>query len=232
MIRQAPLAFGVVVTLAAILIFFGVDYHYSETISTQRERIALYQDTLKVKSPEEAGKQAEALWSSLNATTRRVAELEATGSLPQQKLEMLPDGKFPVWVRVGYSEIGQTEIPGPKENPRITAYFKAVGDTQGLRDDIDDWASAFVEWSLNGAGIIGPKSNDPASWATWGKKIDSPMPGCIVVFSFNGLKHVAFYIEDDGPGAIKTLGGNQSDTVKISRYAKKDVIAYRMPPSN
>jgi len=231
-IRAAPLSFFVINVLMAILIFFAVEYHYAETISTQRERIALYQDKLKVGSPEEAEKQFTALWNSLNGMTRRVNELEATGSLPQTKLDALPEGTFPVWVRFAYGEIGQAEIFGPKNNPRIVSYMRSIGEPEDFQDDRDDWSSGFAEWALNGVGINGPKNNNPIAWANWGTKLEKPVRGCVVIFSFDGLKHVAFYIEDDGEGFIKVLGGNQSDAVKISRYAKKDVIAYRMPPQN
>ena len=31
--------------------------------------------------------------------------------------------------------------------------------------------------------------------------------------------------------SVNILGGNQSDVVKVSRYAKKDVVGYRLPAS-
>jgi hypothetical protein len=31
---------------------------------------------------------------------------------------------------------------------------------------------------------------------------------------------------------VNILGGNQSDLVKVSRYAKKDVVGYRLPPQS
>ena len=64
----------------------------------------------------------------------------------------------PSWIKYAFDEISEREIPGPEENPRIVQYFKSIGAKANYRDDIDDWASAFVEWSLNQAGIHGPKS--------------------------------------------------------------------------
>jgi uncharacterized protein (TIGR02594 family) len=69
---------------------------------------------------------------------------------------------------------------------------------------------------------------DPNAWLAWGRSIDAPEQGCITVFSFQGLGHVGFFISEEGK-AVNILGGNQSDVVKVSRYAKKDVVGYRLP---
>jgi len=135
---------------------------------------------------------------------------------------------MPPWLAVAYREIGQEEIAGPQNNPRIIEYLATVGNPQGLQDDEVDWASAFVEWSLRQAGIPGPQSMEPNAWLNWGRTIPEPEPGCVVVFSFKGLGHVGFYVKTEG-NSLYILGGNQSDAVKISRYAKKDAIGYRMP---
>src|SRR5579872_6216569 len=134
----------------------------------------------------------------------------------------------PAWVKTAYKEREQTEIPGPQENPRIVEYFNAIGAKKTYRDDLDDWASAFAEWSLNKNGIIGPKSDDPFAWLHWGQKLDQPRFGCITILSFSGLHHVGFFFTDNGE-SILVLGGNQDDTVNISRYSKSSVVGYRWP---
>jgi hypothetical protein len=50
------------------------------------------------------------------------------------------------------------------------------------------------------------------------------------MFSIRDVQHVAFYIDDDGD-FIKVLGGNENESVSISRYPKSAVVAYRMPPA-
>ena len=69
---------------------------------------------------------------------------------------------------------------------------------------------------------------DPSAWLEWGRGIEAPEQGCIAVFSFSGLPHVGFFIGVEGK-SVQILGGNQSDMVKISRYARKDVVGYRLP---
>lgn len=132
------------------------------------------------------------------------------------------------WLAVAKAEMGEEEIHGPENNPRILEYVAAVQSTRGLQDDEVDWASAFVEWSLNQVGIEGPQTMEPNAWLSWGRSLELPEEGCIAVFSFNGLGHVGFFVGEDGK-SLNVLGGNQSDLVKISRYAKKDLIGYRLP---
>ena len=61
----------------------------------------------------------------------------------------------------------------------------------------------------------------------WGRQVDVPEVGCIVVFAFD---HVGFYVKDDN-GVVRVLGGNQNNSVMIKSYPKKDVLTYRMPPA-
>jgi uncharacterized protein (TIGR02594 family) len=134
------------------------------------------------------------------------------------------------WLAVANGEIGEEEIAGPENNARILDYLATVQSTRGIQDDEIDWASAFAEWSLNQVGIEGPQSMEPNAWLTWGRGIDAPEQGCVAVFSFKGLGHVGFFISEEGK-SVNILGGNQSDVVKVSRYAKKDVVGYRLPAS-
>jgi uncharacterized protein (TIGR02594 family) len=134
------------------------------------------------------------------------------------------------WLAAANAEIGQEEIAGPENNARILDYIATVQSTRGVQDDEIDWASAFAEWSLNQVGLEGPQSMEPTAWLGWGRGIAAPEEGCITVFSFNGLGHVGFFVSEEGK-SLNILGGNQSDLVKISRYAKKDVLGYRLPTS-
>ena len=113
---------------------------------------------------------------------------------------------------------------------RILEYFKAVGAKPNYRDDVDDWASAFAEWSLNQVGIHGPKNDDPFEWIEWGYGLSKPVVGCIVILSFSGLHHVGFYFGED-EDFVRVLGGNEDDAVRIYRYPKSSVYGYRWPPN-
>ena len=164
------------------------------------------------RATDEARKETTQLMTAVNKVLERYI-----GVAPRLA-ENAPD-----WLKVAYSELGQTEIIGPAENPRIQAYFKALGDGRNRSDEIDDWASPFVEWSLQQVGKSGPKNMDPFSWLEWGAPTNDPKLGCVVVLSFAGLRHVGFYMGDEGD-FIKILGGNQDDSVRVSRYMKSSVV--------
>jgi len=132
---------------------------------------------------------------------------------------------LPGWIAVAVKEIGEEEVAGIGNNPRILEYVGAVQTTESVQDDVIEWASPFVEWCLNQVGITGPKDLNAVSWLQWGQKVEEPAFGAVVVFSFG---HVGFVLRDDGDH-LRVLGGNQGNAVTVKRYAKADVIGYRLP---
>jgi hypothetical protein len=65
-----------------------------------------------------------------------------------------------------------------------------------------------------------------AAWANWGTPVDHAQPGDVLVFNH----HVTMCDGEDGAYYLG-LGGNQSDQVKVSRYAKSAVLAIRRAPA-
>jgi uncharacterized protein (TIGR02594 family) len=139
----------------------------------------------------------------------------------------------PDWLLVAAKECGQKELTFPEENQRINDYYAALRNgkhyRQNAEDLLDDWASPFVEWSLEQVGKLGPRKIDPLAWLNWGKEANPPQAGSIVIMRNNGIPHVGFYLRDDGD-RVDVLGGNQDDQVKISDYPKSAVLGYRVPP--
>jgi uncharacterized protein (TIGR02594 family) len=111
------------------------------------------------------------------------------------------------------------------------AYYADAGHPE-IHDDEVAWCAAFVGAMLKRAGYPGSGSLAARSYLNYGRKIDKPEPGCIVVFwrgsptSWEG--HVAFYVRDDG-SHIRVLGGNQGNAVTEASYPRKQVLGYRMP---
>jgi uncharacterized protein (TIGR02594 family) len=143
----------------------------------------------------------------------------------------IAQGNTPNWLSIAYKEIGQKEIPGPQNNPRILEYWRSITNDSSITEDMP-WTSAFIEWSLNQVGIKGPKSGLARSWASWGRPLSEPAIGCIVVFwrdSPTGmLGHVGFYVGEDADNVI-VVGGNQNNSVSLAKFPKSRVLAYRMP---
>lgn len=137
------------------------------------------------------------------------------------------------WMNIADRELGTVEIAGPGDNPRIVEYHGAT--SLKSPDDETPWCSAFANWCMKQAGILGTNRANARSWLNWGVEIAKPRPGCVVVLwreSPNSAKgHVAFYVGEDqaNPAKIRLLGGNQGDKVSITSYDKARVLSYRWP---
>ena len=136
----------------------------------------------------------------------------------------------PKWLQIARGELGQHEISGSRDNPRIVEYHKAT--SLGASDDETPWCSAFVNWCMQKAGQPSTRSALARSWLKYGKGLASPQLGCIVVFwrgsPTSSQGHVAFYLGSDGD-YVTVLGGNQGDAVTIAKYPKSRVLGYRIP---
>lgn len=144
----------------------------------------------------------------------------------------------PKWLEIAEGEIGVAEKRGG-ENPRILDYHAAT--SLRAREDEIPWCASFVNWCLREAGIPGTNSAAAISFASWGDRITEPREGCVTVIrqrkkgqdqatgSASG-NHVAFFKKIEN-GRIFLLGGNQSDSVKVSSFGlgSYDVTTYRWP---
>jgi uncharacterized protein (TIGR02594 family) len=131
------------------------------------------------------------------------------------------------WLPVAMKELNTSEVSGDKDNPRIVEYHSAT--TLKATDDETPWCSSFVSWCLEQSGYKSTKNAWARSYLSFGKKIDKPVNGCIVVFSRGSSSgHVAFFVGETS-STIKVLGGNQGNKVSIAEYPKSRLLGYRMP---
>ncbi len=131
---------------------------------------------------------------------------------------------------IAKGEIGVKEIAGVKANIRIKEYHFTT--TLKAESDEIPWCSSFVNWCIIQAGGKGTNFAWARSWLAWGKKIDKPVAGDIVIFSRGSninQGHVGFLASK--PKAylpyVLVLGGNQNNAVNVSRYLKWNVLGYR-----
>lgn len=132
--------------------------------------------------------------------------------------------------------VGLKEVPGTGDNPQIMAMLKL--DAAWPSNDEVPWCSAFVNyvaWLLRL-----PRSKDlrARSWLGVGRPIDlkdAVANWDIVILNRGGPQdasvldapgHVAFYSALE-KGRILCLGGNQSNSVSISRYDEADLLGVR-----
>ena len=141
-----------------------------------------------------------------------------------------PAPALPAWLLAAQAEKGVSTYPPGQSNPRITEYHSHT--TLRGYDDKASWCSSFVNWTLAQAGMVGTGSALARSWLDWGRPLERPAPGCIVVLyrddpeSWKG--HVSFYLRTEGD-RIFLFGGNQLDAVREHDYPLNSVLGYRWP---
>lgn len=133
------------------------------------------------------------------------------------------------WMLAAIHELGQREIPGATSNPRVLAYLASTELDRALAStDETPWCSAFVNWCMEVSGQVGTNSAAARSWLGWGQTIDMPKRGCVTVLSRDGGGHVGFWLGQTAT-AVKLLGGNQGDQVRVAEYDRKRVLGHRVP---
>jgi len=138
---------------------------------------------------------------------------------------------IPAWLDFARTLHGVAEVPGPRHNPTILSWWKALGvKVLGLVATTDEiaWCGVYVAWCMRHVGIDPPPIAARAkAWATWGQPC-TPGLGAILVFGRTGGGHVGFY-EGERADAYLVLGGNQGNRVSKQWIAKDRLLAARWP---
>jgi uncharacterized protein (TIGR02594 family) len=94
------------------------------------------------------------------------------------------------------------------------------------------WCADFMNMVLRKAGGKGSQSRAARSFLQFGKKLDGPRVGAIVVLYRKGRNngHVGVVRGTDGAGNPIVVSGNHGNAVRQSTYPKSKVLAYVMPP--
>lgn len=126
----------------------------------------------------------------------------------------------PLWFIAATKEIGTRELP-ENRGPAIRKYIaQAHCGSEG-----DPWCAIFANAMLESSGIPGTRSAMARSFEhdSHFVKLAGPSIGCIVTFwrgvKSQGFGHVGFYAGEQGD-YISTLGGNESDMVRVEMYRK------------
>jgi uncharacterized protein (TIGR02594 family) len=133
-------------------------------------------------------------------------------------------------LETAYGEMGQREIAGPKNNPRIMEYFAACG-AKWVKNETTPWCGSFIGWCANENGL--PMPDEPLrarAWLDWGQECQ-PQPGAVTVLrrGKNPTEgHVGLFVRQEGD-KVFLLGGNQGDAVTISAFPADAVLGYRWP---
>lgn len=133
--------------------------------------------------------------------------------------------------------VGIEEVGGGIDNPAIMAMLKL--DNEWPDGDEVPWCSAFVNYVCWLVRLPRSKNLMARSWLAVGEGVhlDQAMRNDIVVLQrgsgdqpgpevLNAPGHVGFYAGRFGD-FIEVLGGNQADTVKVSRYPANRLLGIR-----
>lgn len=140
------------------------------------------------------------------------------------------DGE-PPWLVEARRHIGLREIAGPRHNSTILEWLRRLG--AGWADDETAWCGAFVG---NCIAVTMPKEVMPTNpfgarnWLKFGVEHRGTV-GSIMVFSRPGSSwqgHVGFAVGQDSD-SYHILGGNQSNSVNITRISKSRFLGARWP---
>lgn len=137
--------------------------------------------------------------------------------------------KDPVWLAEARKYVGLREVKGPDHTPEILQWWRDIR-LGGIKDDETPWCAAYVGAMLENVGLVSTRSGWARSYLDWGKPINNPEYGCVVVFSRDGGGgHVGFVVGRDEKMRLLVLGGNQSDQVNIKAFDHSRVLGFRWP---
>lgn len=135
------------------------------------------------------------------------------------------------WMNTAKSLLGTKELAGSANNPKILSWAKTVGGSVSryYTNDAIPWCGLFVAYCFVKNGFaVRQSSLSSLDWLNWGVKLSRPSFGAVMIFIRPGGGHVGFYVSED-KDTYHILGGNQSDSVSITRVAKNRLKGIRWP---
>lgn len=129
---------------------------------------------------------------------------------------------------------GVKEIAGEGNNPTILKWADEIGGwgAEFYNKDSIPWCGLFTAIVAKRAGKEIPKNYFSAlAWASFGTTVKTAMLGDILTFTRQGGGHVGIYVGEDKE-CYHVLGGNQSDSVNITRIKKSRLYSIQRPKYN
>jgi uncharacterized protein (TIGR02594 family) len=128
----------------------------------------------------------------------------------------------------------EAAVKSGESNPLLEAlrWKGATAPQVGVPSDL--WCADFMNFILGQTGQNGTGSRAARSFLKYGKPIDGPRVGAIVVFTRGGngqSGHVGIVRGTDGDGNPIVISGNHGNKVSESMYSKNRVLGYFMPPN-
>ena len=157
-------------------------------------------------------------------------------SIPTKYKYLESINPLPKFIATALKYHGLQEVVGKGSNKTIIEWRDELNQNNtpivGYSDDDIPWCGLFVAYVVYKTGRK-PVANPlwARNWANFGNASTKASLGDILVFVRNGGGHVGFYVGEDKT-AYHVLGGNQSNSVSITRILKSRCVAVRSPQYN
>lgn len=168
------------------------------------------------------------LTNATQAALRAAPAGQESDKQPQAPSRDLLD--FFPWMALAIRKKGMHE---QRDNPELREFLKSDGKTLGDPAQLP-WCGDFVETCI---AVSIPQAVIPTNpylarnWLKFGMTVDACF-GSVLVFwrgSVSGTKgHVGFYYSEDAD-FYHVLGGNQSNSVSVSKIARNRLLGARLP---
>jgi uncharacterized protein (TIGR02594 family) len=116
--------------------------------------------------------------------------------------------------------LGVKEFIGKEHNPIILGWAKSLSLSTIYTNDEIPWCGLFVAYCCHAQGLqVVDRPLWALNWNKYGTQVISPMLGDVLTFKRDGGGHVGIYVGEDATH-YHVLGGNQNNSVSVSRIAK------------
>ena len=142
----------------------------------------------------------------------------------------------PPWLVAARQDAGLREVSGPQSHPTILQWAKNMGGfvASYFTDDQTPWCALAMNAWLERVRL--PLSGRPGSadllraksFLSYGRALDAPCRGAILVFERPGGFHVGLYTGESFQD-YRVYGGNQHDAVGNTWIRQRRCLAMRWP---
>lgn len=149
-------------------------------------------------------------------------------AIPDPVRSPLPSALSLPWIIEAKRYIDLKEGPGKSNNKIILGWAEDIGGWVAdfyIGDDIP-WCGLFIAMCVRNALPDEPLPNNPlgaGQYVKFGRKLEKPVYGALGVFKRPGGHHTGWIVGEDS-GVFRVLGGNQSDSVRISLVSKDRLL--------
>jgi len=116
--------------------------------------------------------------------------------------------------------LGVKEFVGLTHNPIILGWAKSLSLSTIYTNDEIPWCGLFIAYCCHAQGLqVVDRPLWALNWNKYGTQVREPMLGDVLTFKRDGGGHVGIYVGEDSTH-YHVLGGNQNNSVSVSRIAK------------